>query len=168
VDQTSQDTGRLINFLKFCNLHFANSYNLGGSLCEYFHITDFHLNNVNDYDIILDSNYLNFLKNRKEISELSYQGDLRYCGEQKGSQEVYKSKLTLNKDIYNVDWIFGQTIELLHEVNKIKFHGINTRVASRDLRIKLLKNTLINKQQKKSFLNKAKLRLNSYLNKTII
>ena len=143
MDLISQDTGRLKKFIKYCNLHLKDSYNLGGSLCEYFYVKNFNLNNVNDYDIVLDIKNLNYLKSLIEISEWRYQGDLRYIGESPGAQQVYRSKLTLNKDIYNVDWIFGQTIELLHEVNKIKFHGINTRVASRDLRIKLLKNTLI-------------------------
>ena len=168
MDLISQDTGRLKKFIKYCNLHLKDSYNLGGSLCEYFYVKNFNLNNVNDYDIVLDIKNLNYLKSLIEISEWRYQGDLRYIGESPGAQQVYRTKLTLIEDVYIVDWIFGHTTNLLQEVNKIQFEGLDTKITSKDLRIKILKKIATNKNQEISFQNKAILRLNSYLNRTIL
>ena len=170
ADQTSQDTGRLRKFIEFCNLNFDNSYNLGGSLCDYFFIEDFKLKDVNDYDVVLDRNKigLDYLEHLRDVRELKYQGDLRYIGEDSNAQQVFKSKVVLNSDIYTVDWIFGHTIKLPQEVVDIRFSGIDTRVASRDLRIALLKNQASNKFQEIFFQNKGKKKLSSYINKTIL
>lgn len=167
--EETQASLKLTEFIKFCNLHFVNSYNLGGSLCEYFYVEDFSLDNVNDYDIVIDSSKykINYLKNQSEVSEWKYQGDLSYIGEKKGNQVVYKSKLTLGEYTYSVDWIFGYTIRLKQETVDVEYQDINTKLTSKNLRINILKNIATFKQDK-NFQNKAKLRLNSYLSKTIL
>jgi len=170
VDQTSQDTGRLKQFIEFCNLNFADSYNLGGSLCDYFFIKDFKLKDVNDYDVILDRNEigLDYLENLRAVREFKYRGDLRYIGEESNAQQVFKSKVKINSEIYTVDWILGHTIKLPHDVIDIEFQGLKTKLTSKKLRTAILKNIASNKFQQKFFQNKGKKKLSSYIDKTIL
>jgi len=170
VDQTSQDTGRLNQFIEFCNFNFDDSYNLGGSLCDYFFIKDFKLKDVNDYDIVLDRKKigLDYLKNLSAIKEFKYQGDLRYIGEESNAQEVFKSKVKINSDTYTVDWILGHSIKLPHEVIDIEFQGLKTKLTSKKLRTAILKKIASNKFQQVFFQNKGKKKLSSYINKTIL
>ena len=170
MDQTSQDTGRLKQFIEFCNSKFADSYNLGGSLCDYFYIKNFKLEDVNDYDIVLARNYisLHYLENLKEVVNWRYQGDLRYIGEESEAQQVFRSEVVINTDTYTVDWIIGHTIKLPHKVDDIKFQEVKTKLTSKNLRIAILKNIASNKHQQIFFQNKGKKKLSSYITKTIL
>ena len=170
MDQISRDTGRLKQFIAFCNSNFGDSYNLGGSLCDYFYIKNFKLKEVNDYDIILDHNHIGFdyLENLRAVKEWKFQGDLRYIGEESNAQQVFKSKVKINSDIYTVDWMFGHTIKLPHEVIDIEFEGVKTKLTSKKLRIDILKNIASNKFQQIFFQNKGKKKLSSYITKTLI
>ena len=169
ITEEIQDSLKLKEFIEFCNYHFAGSYNLGGSLCEYFYIKDFRLNRVNDYDIVIDNKKfsIEYLLKLPEVTECRYQGDLFYIGEKKGYQKVYKSNLTLGKHNYTIDWIFGHTTRLIHEVINVEYQGVKSKLTSKDLRIGILKN-IATIDQDKSFQNKAKLRLSSYIGKTIL
>lgn len=164
----TKDTLKLYKFIKFCNIHFIDDYHLGGSLCEYFYIENFSLDNVNDYDVVINKTYKDYLSSLPEVSEWKYQGDLRYIGETENFQNVYKSKLVLKNDVYIVDWIFGNTVKLLHDTVNVKYQGIKTKLNSKKLRVEILKKIATNKNQKEFFINKAKLRLNSYINKTLL
>lgn len=165
--QTSQDTGRIKSLFLFLNSNFSNDYTVVGSMADYF-LIDYPLSKVRDIDIILNKSYLQQVKNLKNISNWNYQGDLRYVGESKDETIVYKSNLIIKKYVYEIDWMFGITKKTIFTRQNNIFEGIPVYSSDRNYRIEILKKLSTINQPENSFRLKAKLKLSSYINKTVI
>lgn len=126
-----------LNFITFCDLHFGTNYALVGSITDYFYI-DLPLTKVRDIDILLENSDSSYVKSIPEVYNWKWQGDLRYIGEKKSQQSVFKSNLKLTS-IFEIDWIFGTTVNTKHTVEKVKFGNFEIKISSRNSREEILR-----------------------------
>lgn len=150
-----------IDFILFCKKHLKQDCIFVGSLSDYF-LVNHDLSLVNDFDVVIEKHSPEFVQTLPGISNWRWQGDLRYLGEDEGVQNVYKSNLEIDNDTYEVDWIFGKTINTPHTEVTVQYQGSSIRISSKQHRIQLLRNTYENTNQVQWYIDKNKERYDKY------
>ena len=148
-----------LDFITFCDLHFGTNYALVGSITDYFYV-NIPLTKVRDIDILLENSDSSYVESFPEVYNWKWQGDSRYIGEKKSQQSVYKSNLKLTS-IFEIDWIFGTTVNTKQTVEKVEFENFEIKISSRNSREEILRK-IINGPSPPWWIAEKKLRYEMY------